>query len=112
LYGDRVLPVSDGVRALAIAEKHAEPIHLLVTDVIMPEMSGPDLAQRLLTVRPEMRVLYISGYADEALGPHGIPRPGAALLDKPFTLEAFLRKVRQILDAAEGAPPIEPPRPS
>jgi hypothetical protein len=58
-----------------------------------------------------MRVLYISGYADEALGPHGISRPGTALLDKPFTLEAFLRKVRQILDPAKSAPPIEPPPP-
>ena len=110
-YGYRVLSASDGPRALAIAEERAEPIHLLVTDVIMPEMSGPDLAQRLLTVRPGMRVLYISGYADEALGPHEIPRPGTALLDKPFTLEAFLRKVRQILDPAKSAPPIEPPPP-
>jgi signal transduction histidine kinase/ActR/RegA family two-component response regulator len=110
-YGYRVLPASDGPRAFAIAEERAEPIHLLVTDVIMPEMSGPDLAQRLLTARPEMRVLYISGYADEALGPHGISRPGTALLDKPFSLEAFLRKVRQILDPAKSAPPIEPPPP-
>jgi CheY-like chemotaxis protein len=98
-YGYRVLPASDGPRAFAIAEERAEPIHLLVTDVIMPEMSGPDLAQRLLTARPEMRVLYISGYADEASTAPG-SQAWAVLMDKPFSLEAFL--------SSKGAPDSRP----
>src|SRR5881296_2265486 len=94
----RVLVAASGAEALALAERHEGPIHLLLTDVVMPEMSGRELAHRLASLRPDARVLYMSGYADEAIAQHGVLDPGTAFLQKPFTPDGLARKVREVLD--------------
>jgi len=99
LSGYTVLAAADGIEAAAIAGVHPGAIHLLVTDVGMPQLSGPDLAERLRAQARVTRVLYMSGYPDDALGQHGILRPGTAFLAKPFTLEGIAKKVREVLDA-------------
>ena len=94
----RVLVAASGAEALALAERHEGPIHLLLTDVVMPEMNGRELAHRLASLRPDARVLYMSGYADEAIAQHGVLDPGTAFLQKPFTPDGLARKVREVLD--------------
>ncbi len=96
--GYSVIQASDGRAALELAATHSGTIHLLVTDVIMPEMSGRQLADRLRDERPELQVLFVSGYTDDAIIRHGILEPGIAFLQKPFTPEALARKVRAVLD--------------
>jgi len=96
--GYRVVVAVGGADALALAERHDGPIHLLLTDVVMPEMNGRDLARRLAALRPGVRVLYMSGYADEAVAQHGVLDPGTAFLQKPFTPEGLAKKVRSVLD--------------
>jgi signal transduction histidine kinase/ActR/RegA family two-component response regulator len=96
--GYTVLEASHGRDALDVAAAHDGTIHLLVTDVVMPHMSGKELAQRLLVARPGLRVLFISGYSDEAIERHGVLAPGSAFLQKPVRLDVLARTVRQILD--------------
>jgi two-component system cell cycle sensor histidine kinase/response regulator CckA len=96
--GYRVLATAGGAEALTIAAGHDGPIHLLLTDVVMPEMSGRELMRRLIARRPEVRVLYMSGYADEAIAQHGVLDPGTAFMQKPFTPGALARRVREVLD--------------
>jgi CheY-like chemotaxis protein len=98
-----VLEAHHGVEALSVAEHHPHDIHLLVTDVVMPQMSGRELAERLSAVRPSMKRLFMSGYSDHALVHDQVTR-GFAFLQKPFTPDIFVRKVRKILDS-------EPPQP-
>jgi CheY-like chemotaxis protein len=98
-HGYAVLTASNGVEALALADEHGGRIDLLIADVVMPQMGGPALASRLIPRRPEMRVMYVSGYADEAIGDPDLLRAGAAFLQKPFSLDALVRKVREVLDA-------------
>jgi PAS domain S-box-containing protein len=97
--GYRLLEAADGVEALERAKRHAGPIHLLVTDVVMPRMGGIELARRLRALRPETRVLHVSGYVERSMwqAPHA--QPGAAFLQKPFLPAALARKVREVLDA-------------
>ncbi len=97
--GYTVLVSENGPEALRVAAQHAGPIQLLVTDVVMPGMSGREVGLLLAPGRPEMRVLYLSGYADESIVHHGVLEPGLAFLQKPFTPEALARKVREVLDA-------------
>jgi PAS domain S-box-containing protein len=97
-HGYVVLEARHGVDALRVAERHTDHIHLMVTDVVMPHMSGRDLAERLSAVRPKMKVLFMSGYTDHAVM-HRDLTPGSAFIQKPFTPEAFARKVRTVLDA-------------
>jgi len=99
--GYTVLTAANPVAALELSGRHPEPIHLLLTDVVMPEMSGPELCQRLQSLRPQTRVLYMSGYTDEALGRHGVLEPGTFLLQKPFSIDALGQKVREVLDAPD-----------
>jgi two-component system, cell cycle sensor histidine kinase and response regulator CckA len=96
--GYHVLEASNGRRALALAETWTSAIDLLLTDVIMPEMNGPQLAAQLTAVRPGLRVLYASGYAADALGPMGLRAHDVALIQKPFTPAALAQRVRQALD--------------
>ncbi|MDQ3742811.1 MAG: PAS domain S-box protein [Acidobacteriota bacterium] len=99
LYGYRVLEASDGDAALLTCERHEGPIHLLITDVIMPAVGGPELAQRLTQLRPQMKVLFMSGYTDDAIVHHGVLDEGVNFIQKPFTPEALARKVREVLGA-------------
>jgi CheY-like chemotaxis protein len=97
--GYEVLSASDAATAAHVAAEHRGPLHLLVTDVVMPGESGPQLAERLSSWRPGLKILYISGYAGEIVSRHLDLRPGIAFLPKPFTREILLRKVRETLDA-------------
>ncbi|HEV8304402.1 MAG TPA: response regulator [Gemmatimonadales bacterium] len=96
--GYTVLEADGGAAALAVARRHPGPIHLLLTDVIIPGMDGRSLAQALQAERPDLRVLFMSGYADKAIVHHGVLDSGVAYLAKPFTTEAVARKVREVLD--------------
>jgi two-component system cell cycle sensor histidine kinase/response regulator CckA len=99
--GYHVLDANRGSDALAISDRHSGPIHLLITDVVMPEMSGRELADHLVVVRPELKVLYLSGYSEEALLHHGMSKAEMAFLQKPFTPAGLAIKVRERLDAAD-----------
>jgi PAS domain S-box-containing protein len=94
-----VLAASDATTALRLVERHGGTIHLLLTDVVMPGMSGRDLADQLAARRPGTRVLYMSGYPGDAVVQHGELQPGAAFLQKPFSPDSLARKVRDVLDA-------------
>ena len=94
--GYRVLAAGSGVEAVRLAESHAGPIHLLLTDVVMPGMSGPALAEVLEFERPELKVLFVSGYADPASTARRLPR-GSAFLQKPFSAAALESSVRDAL---------------
>jgi signal transduction histidine kinase len=96
--GYRVLAAGNGVDALEVSRAHDGPIDLLVADVVMPAMGGPALAERLVPSRPELKIMYMSGYADEALGEERQLEPGIPFLQKPFTLSALVEKVREVLD--------------
>jgi CheY-like chemotaxis protein len=98
-HGYRVLEAASASEAILRCERHAEPIHLLLTDVVMPQMSGPKLAMQLAPLHPEMRILYMSGYTDQSIIHHGILDGGVALLQKPITPDSLLRRVREMLDA-------------
>jgi CheY-like chemotaxis protein len=98
--GYQVLVASSGTEALEVAARHAGPIHLLVTDVVMPKMGGRQLAEALRPTHPGLRVLYLSGYTDDAMLRRGVLEPGAAFLEKPFSIAALGLKVREVLDRA------------
>jgi len=98
--GYTVLTAHRAGEALVVCEKYTSPIHLVLTDVIMPQMSGRELADRLAQLRPELRVLYMSGYTDDVLNDNDALGAGRQLLRKPFTGELLLRKVRDVLDQA------------
>ena len=102
-YGYAVLEAPNGDTALRLAAKHHGPIHLLLTDVVMPGLSGRQLAGQLAQLRPGLKVLYASGYADHAIVHHGILESGIAYLQKPFTPETLGRRVRQVLDSSPAA---------
>ncbi|HMI87699.1 MAG TPA: ATP-binding protein [Polyangiaceae bacterium] len=97
-HGYHVLEASNGGEAMLLCEGHARPIHLLVSDVVMPHMSGPELARRLAQIRPEMKVLCMSGYTDDSIVRHGVMDSDIAYLQKPLTPETLTRKVREVLD--------------
>jgi two-component system cell cycle sensor histidine kinase/response regulator CckA len=97
--GYHVIEASDPEAALKEAAGSARPIHLLVTDVVMPGISGRELAERIRRTRPEIRVLFMSGYTDDAVVQHGVLHRDCHLLQKPFTRNSLLERVRQVLDA-------------
>jgi CheY-like chemotaxis protein len=102
-HGYTVLEATNGGEALLACERHAGPIHLLLTDVVMPRLSGRELAERIGPMRPEMRVMYMSGYTDDAIIRHGVLDADTVLLQKPFTADVLARRVRERLDGAAHA---------
>jgi len=99
LSGYSVIEAEDGYTALELTAMHAGPIHLLMTDVVMPGISGRELADRVRNIRPEIKVLYMSGYTDQAVVHHGILDGDAVLLQKPFSMSTLASKLREILSA-------------
>jgi two-component system cell cycle sensor histidine kinase/response regulator CckA len=99
--GYQVLTAADGAEAEQIAAENPGPIHLLLTDVVMPGINGRVLAERLAPKRPAMKVLYMSGYTDSFMAGHGVLDEGIHLLHKPFTEDALMRKIRERLDAGK-----------
>ena len=97
-YGYQVLEAANGGEALLACEKLQGPVSLMITDVVMPQMSGRELADRLHQLRPEMGVLYMSGYTDDAVIRHGLSDTAMFFLQKPFTPSALAIKVREVLD--------------
>ena len=96
-----VLEAGNGEEAIQVCQQHQGPLHLLLTDVVLPGgMSGRKIAERLVLLRPEVKVLCMSGYTDDAIVHHGVLEPGIAFLEKPFTPTALLQKVRRVLDEA------------
>jgi CheY-like chemotaxis protein len=98
--GYRVLEAANGNAGLALAASHPDPIHLVITDVIMPGLSGHELVQQLLPTRPAIKVLYLSGYAQDAFPSTAAAESQKTFLQKPFTLQSLARKVREILGPA------------
>jgi two-component system cell cycle sensor histidine kinase/response regulator CckA len=99
--GYQVMPAQNAREALLICERHPDGIDLLLTDVVMPQMSGPELAKRLTATRPEMKVLCMSGYTDDSIVRHGVLETGVAFVQKPITPALLTRKVREVLDGAD-----------
>jgi nitrogen-specific signal transduction histidine kinase/ActR/RegA family two-component response regulator len=104
--GFRVIEAANGEEALRLSNSYAEPIDLLVTDMVMPLVGGPELAKRLAPTRPALKVLYLSGYTDETVVGHGLLDPGLAFLQKPFAPDTLARKVHEVLSG------VGPPRAS
>jgi two-component system cell cycle sensor histidine kinase/response regulator CckA len=103
--GYAVLEAEDGHEALQIARQRRDAIHLLVTDVVMPRVNGRRLADLLLQTRPDLRILSMSGYTDEAEIRQGALEPGVAFLQKPFSPMTLARKVREVLDTPRDRQP-------
>ena len=97
-FGYQLLVAASGEEALELASKHVGPLPILVTDVVMPRMSGPQLRDRLLAIRPETRVLFLSGYTDDEMIKRGVLEDDVAFLQKPFPPVVLARKVREVLD--------------
>jgi signal transduction histidine kinase len=98
--GYHVLEAKHGPEAIILERQHSGVIHLMLTDVVMPQMSGRELAEQLAPLRRDMKVLYMSGYTDDAIVHHGVLEEGTAFIGKPFTPTALVRKIREVLDVA------------
>ena len=100
--GYTVIEARNGREALEAFAQAPRPVHLLVTDVVMPELGGQELFKLLSVKRPDLRCLYVSGYSESVVTGSGQAGPGTAYLEKPYTPEALLQKVCEILDSAGG----------
>ena len=107
-YGYDVLTASHGVEGLKLCRDFPDNIHLLITDVVMPQMSGRELAENVSAIRPETRVLYMSGFTDDAVVRHGVLADDMCFIQKPFSPDALALKVRQLLDHDGGRNRSEP----
>ncbi len=103
MNGYTVLEARDGREALEVVRKHARPVHLLLTDVVMPQMSGWELAKGMAAMHSGIKVIYMSAYTDRTIAHDGVLDAGGVYLQKPFTLEFLARKVREVLDAHRGS---------
>jgi nitrogen-specific signal transduction histidine kinase/CheY-like chemotaxis protein len=103
--GYRVLTAASGEQAIQLCETGKEPVHVLLTDVVIPDMSGRVLAERAAALRPEMRVLFMSGYTDDVMLRHGVSEASAAFLQKPFRSNVLASKIREVLDAPRRRSP-------
>ena len=101
--GYRVIEAANGADAIRIAAEYRHPIHLLITDVIMPGMSGGELAELLTATRPGMRVLFVSGHSDDAILHYSILKPGVAFLQKPFSRDVLAKKIQEVLATSDGS---------
>jgi DNA-binding NtrC family response regulator len=99
MAGYTVLTAANASDALLACEAHAREIHLLLTDVVMPQLGGRGLAERLAVLRPGMKVLYMSGYTDDAIAHHGTLAPGTHFIAKPFSAVDLTTKVRAVLES-------------
>ncbi len=99
MYGSAALEAKDGEEALRLCEHHQGPIHLMLTDVVMPQMSGRQLAERMASLRPQMKVLFMSGYTDNAIVHHGVLNEDTAYIQKPFSPDDLIKKIREVLEA-------------
>jgi DNA-binding NtrC family response regulator len=99
--GYNVMSAHGPKEALRLIAEHREPVHMILTDVVMPGMSGRELADLVIAGRPGTRVLYMSGYTDNAIVHHGVLDAGVTYIQKPFTPDALIKMVREVLDAAE-----------
>jgi two-component system cell cycle sensor histidine kinase/response regulator CckA len=97
MYGYHVLEARHGSEALTLSEQHPGTIHLLLTDAIMPHMGGPELAVRLTQARRDIKVLFTSGYTDDVIARHGVLNEGAPFLQKPYSPQGLVEKVREVL---------------
>jgi CheY-like chemotaxis protein len=102
--GYTVLDADGPEKALSLVQSTPGPIHLVLTDMVMPRMNGQELAKRIATLKPEARFTFMSGYSDQAMGDQGTLEPGALFLQKPFTMDALMRTIRQALDAGPPTP--------
>jgi CheY-like chemotaxis protein len=103
-HGYCVIEAGDGAEALESAERLHQPVQLLATDVILPQLSGRELAERLTARWPAMKVLFLSGYMDDAILRHGVAHGHAPFLQKPYTPESLAQKVREVLDMPYANP--------
>ena len=103
LHGYTVLEARHGIEALLASAKYVGPIHLLLTDVVMPQMNGPEVAEKILTVRPGIKVLYMSGYPDHPVFDQGGMSRQIGFLPKPFSPHVLAQKVREVLDSVKAA---------
>ncbi len=99
LQGYKILDAENGIEALRVSDEHEGQIHLMITDVVMPKMGGRELEERLRPLRPEMKVIYTSGYTDDIIAHHGVLKPGIEFLRKPLRSESLKRKVREVLNS-------------
>jgi DNA-binding NtrC family response regulator len=97
--GYQILSATSGHEALELAGEYPGKIDLLLTDVVMDPLPGPDLAEKLIHSRPEMKVIFISGYANPSLAPDGVLKPGTILVNKPFTMKILSAKLREVLES-------------
>ncbi|MGH9761019.1 MAG: response regulator, partial [Blastocatellia bacterium] len=102
--GFTLLEARNGEEAIKLAANHQGKIHLLLTDVVMPGIGGRELSERIKAARPDIKVLYYSGYTDDAIVQHGMVDAGTPFLEKPFTRAGLLLKVREVLDSAKDKP--------
>jgi len=107
ISGYVVSEASNGAQAIQLCSATSRPFSLLLTDVVMPNLSGPQLREEVMKICPEMRVLYMSGYPDQVCASHGLRADVMPFLQKPFSPDALVRKVREVLNASPGEATIE-----